>query len=68
MFTSAPIPSTNRRISAKSDGMLNVPYIGPRMFTRGFEPSSRLASRGIRPLVIPNSVNSQVMARSAASH
>ena len=48
--------------------MLNVPYIGPRMLTRGFAPSGRLASGGIRPLVMPNSVKIQVIARSAACH
>jgi hypothetical protein len=35
MLTSAPMPSTRRRISARSEGMLKVPYIGPRMLTRG---------------------------------
>ena len=64
----APIPSTRRRISCKSLGMLNVPYIGPKIFTRGLEFSSRFFSGGILPLVIPNSVKIQVIARSADSH
>ena len=68
MLTSAPMPSTRRRISARSDGMLKVPYIGPRMLTRGAAPSSRFFSGGIRPLVMPNSVKIQVIARSAHSH
>ena len=68
IFTSAPIPVTKRRISCRSLGMLKVPYIGPRMFTLGLEPSSRFFSGGILPLVIPNSVNIQVMALSADSH
>ena len=68
MFTSAPRPSMRRRISLRSLGILNVPYMGPRMFTRGFAPSSRFFSGGIRPFVMPNSVKSQVIARSAASH
>ena len=48
--------------------MLNTPYIGPRMLTRGFAPSGRFVSFGIRPLVMPNSVKIQVIARSAACH
>ena len=48
--------------------MLKTPYIGPRMFTRGFDPSGRAVSGGIRPLVMPNSVKIQVIARSAACH
>ncbi len=68
MLISAPIPSIRRLISAKSLGMLNVPYIGPRIFTRGFAPSSRFFSGGIRPLVMPNSVKIHVIARSADCH
>ena len=48
--------------------MLNVPYIGPRMLTRGAASSARFFSGGIRPLVMPNSVKIQVIARSALSH
>ena len=47
---------------------MKTPYIGPRMFTRGAAPSSRFFSGGIRPLVWPHSVNSHVIARSAACH
>ena len=41
---------------------------GPRMFTRGFAPSSRFFTGGIRPLVKPNSVKIHVIARSADCH
>ena len=42
MFTSAPIPSTRRRTSARSEAVLNVPYIGPMMLTRGFSSFLRV--------------------------
>ena len=66
MPTSAPIPSIRRRISARSDGMLNVPYIGPMMLTLGFCPSRNGRSGGT--FFTPNCVHSQVSARSAACH
>ena len=68
MFTSAPIPSTSRLISAKSDGILKVPYIGPKIFTLGLEFSSLFASFGILPFVIPKFVKSHVIDLSAACH
>ena len=64
--TSAPMPSTRRRISARSDGMLNVPYIGPMMLTFGLAPSLRAFSLGT--FLAPYSFHSQTSERSADCH
>ena len=66
MFTSAPIPSTKRRISAKSEGMLNMPYAGPMMLTLGFAPGARSRSAGT--FFGPNSVHNHHSARLALCH
>ncbi len=68
MFTSAPIPSTRRRTSARSLYMLNWPYAGPMMFTRGRSPAARSRRFGRTPFLRPYSVHSQYIARFAACH
>jgi hypothetical protein len=42
--------------------------MGPMMLTRGFSPSLRTRGSGILPRLAPNSVHSQLMARSADCH